>query len=85
MEARRTGKGHKGTVGMVKFRVFFGVWVTEVCAFVKTQGMLYLGFVHFTVCNFYLKKKNPETNTKLLILRMLKYQRVKCPDVYNLV
>ena len=30
-----------------------GVCVTEAYAFVKIQGQLYLGFVHFTMCNLY--------------------------------
>lgn len=39
------------------------VWVTEVYAFVKTQGMLYLRFVHFTI---FKKRKKPENRFFLI-------------------
>lgn len=46
-------QGELGPFGMLKFNIFPGL-ITEVYTFVKTQGLLYLKFVHFTVRNFYL-------------------------------
>ena len=71
-----SGRGKEGSGGRDNWEGAWGnVWVgkvwnpdgvcnTEAYAFAETQGILYLGFVHFTVCNFYLK--NEKTHKQIL-------------------
>jgi hypothetical protein len=52
-------RGRKELSRMMKiFSILIEVWITKICLFVKIHQIVHLEFVHFSICKFYLKKKN---------------------------